>query len=211
MMTTLKKPEFLQFPCAGTGTCFGCDQEWFPGFWQRKAGCGPCTGANLLLYLARTNRLTLPLDVKTRADFISLMEITWKYLTPTMMGLNSVWLMQKGLDTFFLQRNINLKSRVLDIPADTGSRPQALEVETFIKAGLLAESPVAFLNLSNGGIKGLDSWHWVTVVGMSGTGEETQLLIYDNGHQIRVDLALWLRATTRGGGFVYADTLDPHS
>lgn len=203
MTTMLQKSEFLQLPNGGSGVFFGCDQDWFKSFWQRKAGCGPCAGANLLLYLGKTGKVSLPLIVKNQADFLSLMEVCWTYLTPTIMGLNTPHLMQKGLDAYFQSRESNLLSRALEIPAENNKRPALSQVESFILEGLMAESPVAFLNLSNGKIAELESWHWVTVVGLSGTGESAELLIYDNGNQIRVNLNLWLNTTTRGGGFVY--------
>ncbi len=203
MTTMLPRPDFLHFACPGSGVCFGCDQDWFRGFWQRKAGCGPCTGANLLLYLSRGGRLSLPMEVTDRGSFLALMERSWEYLTPGVMGLNSPFLMQKGLDEFLQSLGSPLRSRVLEVPAEEALRPGTEAAEAFIRKGLGADSPVAFLNLSNGEITHLESWHWVTVIGLQGSGEEAEMNIYDNGHQMRVSLPRWLRSTRRGGGFVY--------
>jgi hypothetical protein len=185
MTTMLSGPEHLHVPCAGTGVCFGLDQDWFPGFWQRKAGCGPCTGANILLYLSRSGRLELPMQITDQGSFVSLMERSWEYITPGVMGLNSPFMME--------------------IPGDTARRPDPRLAEDFIRKGLNLDSPVAFLNLSNGDIPGLESWHWVTIVGLSGTGEEAVMNIYDNGKRLDVNLRRWLKTTKRGGGFVYVD------
>jgi len=202
-MAMLLRPDHLHFSCPGSGVLFGCDQDWFRGFWQRKAGCGPCTGANLLLYLSRSGRLSLPMEITDRGSFLSLMERSWEYLTPTVMGLNSPYLMQKGLDAFLKSLGSAMKSRVLNIPAEEDLRPSLEKAEAFIRKGLTENCPVAFLNLSNGDIAQLESWHWVTVIGLEGTGKDADLVIYDNGHQLRVNLSHWLRSTRRGGGFVY--------
>ena len=208
MTTLIQKPEYLQFPVPGAGVLFGCDQDWFRGFWQRKAGCGPCTGSNVLHYLAKSGRIPLPMEVKDRDSFISLMEYSWDYLTPGVMGLNSPYMMQKGLDAMLEQSGCRLRSQVLEIPASESSRPGLGTVEHFIRAGLDADSPVAFLNLSNGEIAHLESWHWVTVVGLQGSGETAVMDIYDNGSHLQVSLPLWLRTTRRGGGFVYVASED---
>lgn len=202
-MSMLLRPDYLHFSCPGSGVLFGCDQDWFRGFWQRKAGCGPCTGANLILYLSRSGRLSLPMEITDRASFLVLMERSWEYLTPGVMGLNSPFLMQKGLDAFLDSLGSGMKSQALDIPAEEPLRPSPEKAEAFIRQGLSADSPVAFLNLSNGDVLQLESWHWVTIIGLDGKGENAELLIYDNGRQLRVSLSRWLRTTRRGGGFVY--------
>lgn len=204
MTTMLLKPEYLQFTVGG-GIRFGCDQDWFRGFWQRKAGCGPCTGAHILHYFQQSGRIKRVMDIKTRQDFVKLMEHSWGYLTPGIMGLHSPYSMQEGLDLMLSDLGSALTARVLEIPAQGDLRPDVLAVEAFIRQGLLADSPVAFLNLHNGGIHQLETWHWVTVVGISGSGEQAELSIYDNGNNIKVNLFAWLMSTTRGGGFVYAE------
>jgi len=203
MTTTIAFPEYLQLPFKGGAPHYGCDQDWFRGFWQRKAGCGPCTGANILYYLARGGRLRLPVAVDSQDGFLSLMEHSWAYLTPTMMGLNSPALMQKGLDALLSLQGSGMKSQALEVPAEPERRPSAGTAEAFIRSGLAADSPVAFLNLSNGEVPQLENWHWVTVVGLSGAGEDALMDIYDNGRRLSVPLGLWLRTTKRGGGFVY--------
>jgi len=203
LTTLIRQPEFLQFSAFGQGVLFGCDQDWFHGFWQRKAGCGPCTGSNILYYLSKSGRLSLPMEVKDRDSFIRLMEHSWEYLTPGVMGLNSPYMMQSGLDAMLAQLGTGYVSRVLDIPANERERPDAATAEAFIREGLAGDSPVAFLNLHNGNISHLESWHWVTVVGITGAGDSAELDIYDNGHRLKVSLPQWLQTTRRGGGFVY--------
>lgn len=203
MTSFVHTPELLELSWPGEGPFFGCDQDWFRSFWQRKAGCGSCTGANILHYFAGRSRLALPHEVKDRDSFINLMEYSWQYLTPGVLGLNSPFLMQKGLDEMLQKLGYPGKSLVLEVPAQVSSRPSLEAVEQFIREGLKSDSPVAFLNLHNGGQEQLETWHWVTVVGIHGSGDTAQLDIYDNGIRFRVDLGDWLVNTKRGGGFVY--------
>ncbi len=205
MTSYVHTPELLELSWPGEGPFFGCDQDWFRSFWQRKAGCGSCTGANILNYLSRRSRLKLPHAVLDRDSFIKLMEYSWQYLTPGVMGLNSPFLMQKGLDEMLATLGYPGKSQVLEIPAQAENRPRIAEVEQFIRAGLHLDSPVAFLNLHNGGQTQLETWHWVTVVGLHGSGQTAELDIFDNGTRLRVRLLDWLKHTRRGGGFVYVE------
>ncbi len=210
MTQTISAPRHLHFPCEGAecesaAVLFGADQDWFRGFWQRKAGCGPCTGANILLYLFRQGRVRLDEGADDRKGFLKLMEQSWGYLTPGMMGLNSPFMMQKGLDAYFEERGSAFRAKAIEVPAQNDERPSLAQAEEFIRKGLAADSPVAFLNLSNGDIPHLESWHWVTVIGIEGEGDRADLLIYDNGNQIRVNLYTWLHSTKRGGGFVYVE------
>ena len=63
----------------------------------------------------------------------------------------------------------------------------------------------AFLNLNNGKEEKIDSWHWVTVVGVLYNDEKNILkaTITDEGVLKNIDLGLWLETTTEEGGFVY--------
>lgn len=203
MTSSVSAPDILRFTERNRPAHFAGNQDWFRGFWQRKAGCGPTTGANLLYYLSRFNCLRLPVDVKDREGFLKLMEYTWDYLTPGMMGLNSTQMMQKGLDEMLARAGSDARSRALDIPAKESERPPHEAVAAFIRAGLEENSPVAFLNLNNGGLSRLESWHWVTVMGLVGEGPEAALDIFDNGERFFINLADWLAGTSRGGGFVY--------
>ena len=58
--TFMANPEFLHLDGPGGRTLYGCDQDWFASFWQRKAGCGPCTLANIMRYLGRAGKLSRP-------------------------------------------------------------------------------------------------------------------------------------------------------
>ena len=67
-----------------------------------------------------------------------------------------------------------------------------------------SDSPVAFLNLHNGGQEQLETWHWVTVVGLFqvSEGSPVMLTIYDAGESFPIEFSLWYETTGRSSGFV---------
>lgn len=203
MTTMIAQPEFLQLRDNNNALFFGCDQDWFRSFWQRKAGCGSCTGANILHYFMRRGQLRLPIDINSQDDFVRLMEHSWRYLTPGVMGLHIPARMKEGLDRMLEELGCPRRSLLLEIPDRLEERPAVGTVEAFIREGLASDSPLAFLNLHNGDIPQLEGWHWVTVVGLTGSGDSAVMEIYDNGNHLKVSLAQWLGSARRGGGFVY--------
>ena len=183
---------------------FGCDQEWYGSHWQRMAGCGPTVAATILLYLSRMHGIVLPHKVECKSDCIMLMESVWKHVTPSTMGVYPVEQLPDGVLSFAHENGFDLESFVLNIPKSSKGRPTVAEVVEFISGGLNLDCPVAFLNLASGKISNLDSWHWVTVVGIEADDQgNANLLIYDGAKTLLVDLGLWLGSTRLGGGFVY--------
>lgn len=202
MTAALFHQEYLQTIAPDGHAAIGYDQEWYGLLWRRRAGCGPTTAANMLTYLHRAGQLILP-DVADPSMPEGLMDLCWNYITPTMWGLNTTGLFRDGADRLLASIGSLLRSQVLDVDKDERLRPTAGETAVFIEKGLAANSPVAFLNLSNGAVEHLDAWHWVTVLGLERQGANVVLRLLDNTNILSVDLALWLRTTTRGGGFVY--------
>jgi len=183
--------------------CLGGIKTWYRTIWKRKAGCGPTTASNLFAQLARQDPRFLPLcpyDTATKAGFLSLMNDVWQYITPTLMGVNTTEIFASGAVRYAGERGITLKPRVLDIPLRPDTRPAAETVGAFIEDAFAENLPVAFLNLCNGGVRNLDKWHWVTLVSVN--RDTLRAEICDQGKKSEIDLALWLRATTKGGGFV---------
>lgn len=175
----------------------GTDQEWYPQSFQQKAGCGAATFANALIYGMRSGLITPKLPDPIRAEgALKIMRQTWRYLTPGMMGLHTTSAYCKGAGKYAETFGIELYTKSLDIPKKT--RPGTETAAAFILDGLNAGMPVAFLNLSRGDIKPLESWHWVTITGIEGT----QISAADNGNKISLDLEIWLKSTRIGGGFV---------
>jgi len=202
---TLKNLDLLHIPCNEDGTTsFGCDQDWYTQPWQRQAGCGANTASNLLLYLHKSGRITLPFELDTRMGCLALMETIWKHVTPTMMGVNSIHRFTKGVHHYISGQKIFLRCALLEYPREKADRPALSTVLQFIKQGFELDCPIAFLNLSNGDVKALDAWHWVTLVSVEENTESghIQVTAYDGDKSIAVDLALWCETTTLEGGFV---------
>jgi hypothetical protein len=75
------------------------------------------------------------------------------------------------------------------------------------------DAPVAFLNLHAGDVEELDTWHWVTIIGvdeelgdLGGHGAGTasfKARFYDHGQCREADVGRWLATTKTGGGFVF--------
>lgn len=191
-------PEFLHLGGGSSPTMYGCDQDWFPGFWQRKAGCGPCTLANMLLYLSRAGKVRLPENISDPAGMLPLMERAWGYVTPGMMGLNSTARFAEGANRMLGDAGSGLIAHAIDIEKDAPLADSAREAILLIESGL-KEAPVAFLSLLRHQLGRLEPWHWVTVVGLTRQEEDATLHIYDNGLKFDQSLAEWLDAGGHGG------------
>lgn len=178
---------------------FGSDQEWYNKHIQRYSGCGPTVCANALLYLNRpdgaSNKITDGTDWK---DILELMEYMWEYVTPGKLGVNSTAMLKEGLVRFAEAESIDLKIHNLDVSQNKNKRPDFIELSNFLKDAFADGCPVAFLNLSNGDVYNLESWHWVLAIGLDGE----MLTIYDQGEKKEIDLKKWLETTLLGGGFV---------
>ena len=186
---------------AGNLIYHGANQEWFSSYWHRKAGCGPTTAANILRYMG--DRLDLPVQNGQKQQMQKLMEWTWDCVTPGLMGLNSTKLFADGMDRLLEKIKSPLRCQVLNIDDEQGKRAQLHELEAFLGEGLSADSPVAFLNLDRGALQNLESWHWVTIIGIERSGESLWAICADNGRMLRLDMNQWLETTKRHGGFVY--------
>ena len=182
---------------------YGADQLWYKNIWCKKAGCGPTTCAMVLWYLSRTRSSCETLcryDASCQNGFSHLMEEVWKYVTPTVKGLNSTALFVNGVQRYAQHTEVALHCRRLDIPERKTDRPTLEQVADFIGSAIADDLPVAFLNLSNGAVENLDKWHWVTIVATERSGHT--VMVYDQGKKKSIDIKLWLDTTTKNGGFV---------
>lgn len=180
---------------------YGGDQEWFANRWQRQAGCGPTNCANLLWYLAKTRRGCAPLcpyDASHKEGFIQLMEDVWQYVTPGNMGVNSTDIFADGAKRYGEAKGLALLTEALVIDRINRGARDYHAISLFVAWALSRDLPVAFLNLSNGTLNNLDSWHWVTIVSLRGD----DAMIYDQGKPLWVNLKEWTATSIMGGGFV---------
>lgn len=188
---------------------YGANQNWYKDNWQRKSGCGPSSAANLFAYLASQNpngEMLCDLRPPFEQDsYLKHMENLWAFVTPTMNGVNSTKLFMDGSIKYAKSRGVHITTHHLDLGNKTDcKRPGVDECIEFIKEGLESDCPVAFLNLSNGKVKNLHFWHWVTIVDL---WEDSDGTIYvtasDEGIKRDFDIKLWVETTLLGGGFVY--------
>jgi hypothetical protein len=182
----------------------GGSQEWYGDPWQRKAGCGPTAASNMVWYLARTRPpLTALCDIRSGSqdEFIRLMEEMFAYITPGKGGVNTTKIFTQGAARFGDARQRSLAFQVMEIPMRYDKRPKPKEAGRFILDALEADVPVAFLNLSNGALRNLDKWHWVTIFALD--PESMMATICDQGRFWDIELERWLRTTVLGGGFIY--------
>ncbi|MHC1721043.1 MAG: hypothetical protein AB9844_10350 [Clostridiaceae bacterium] len=180
---------------------YGCDQEWYETEWQRKAGCGPTVASNLVHYIK--NKEISACFYKDTC--LSLMEEVWNFVTPARHGINTTKMFCELFLTYAREKRIDVEARICDLPKERFLRPQMPAIVRFLKEGLSEDSPVAFLNLCNGDEPNLQYWHWVTIISVEyeKTDQKALINIMDEGKIKNIDLDLWYRTTTLGGGFVY--------
>ena len=199
---TLKLTEALLINDEDGNTYLGGDQNWYSAKWHKQAGCGPTNGAHLVSYLSQTREkyssLTLH-DCRGKNGFTALMEDVWPDMTPGIRGVNKAKIFSKSLCTYASDRGVSLSCRILEIPMSRKKRPSCEEMLKFLAQALSDDLPVAFLNLHNGGVPNLESYHWVIIVALD--LKANQALIYDHGKKFEIDLRLWLSQSKAGGGF----------
>jgi hypothetical protein len=178
----------------------GFDQRWFATTWQRMAGCGPTVVANILYYLQCTRQRRPGGYLSDPKSRLSFMEGVWKFVTPNMSGVSSAKMLYDGVLELAAANRIRLDINMLDIPKDKDARPPLVDILRYLDTALKKDRPVAFLNLNRGSAKGLDSWHWVTVVALEyePDGRSASVEFLDAGSLIRIDFRLWYETTSMG-------------
>lgn len=222
----LSHPEWLLLQGQDGQPYYGCDQDWYRDFWQRLSGCGPSVSSNLTYYLARAGRerqaaqtaalcplLTGFTDLQLQQPlpelaFLRHMERLWTYVTPSKHGTYRVNMLVQGVLRLAQDRGLSpeqLQAHALEVPEEAGLRPSLAQIRAFLVAALSQDSPVAFLNLHNGNLDNLDSWHWtlITSVWQGPEPEALTVILSDSGVLRRIDLDLWLKQSLLGGGLAY--------
>lgn len=183
---------------------YGCNQEWYATEWQRRSGCGPSVASNIILYLTRSAR-GVEQEPNTKKHCLSLMEEVWQYVTPTNQGIPTTKMLVEDVLDYARSNDFPIECHVCDLPEDASCRPALSEIGSFLAGALAKDAPVAFLNRCNGDEQNLDRWHWVTIISLEyvKTDGSAWVTILDEGLLKTINLALWHRTTTQGGGFVY--------
>ena len=185
---------------------YGCDQEWYSTEWQRLSGCGPTAATNIVLYLSHTHTaFRLGKGFIRKEGVLSLMEEIWEYVTPTTEGIKTTQIFYEALLIYANSKGFDYEFAYCDVPEDKSQRLELSQVLNFLKKALENNTPIAFLNLCNGKEENLEEWHWVTIISLEHAEDEKSAFIkvLDEGQIKKIDLALWYRTTTLGGGFVY--------
>lgn len=210
---SIRQPERLHI-YNGNTVSYGAHQVWYPGWMQRMSGCGPTAASNLLWYLAATRKEVCGnlynKDATSRSEMLYLMKEVWQYVKPGFRGVDRASIFTEGAVAFGKKHGTALKTRVLEIPAATkdeisAGAKESIRKETvlgFLKSAFSDDLPVAFLNLSNGAVRNLDNWHWVTLVSVD---KELRAEMYDQGTRQMIDIQVWLATTTGGGAFVVVE------
>ncbi len=194
----LKSPELLRVKDLG-GSTVGGSQLWYRERWPRMSGCGPTAASNIVWYYARTRtELSSLCDAggADRAHFLRLMDEMFSFVTPGLKGVNTPGIFTDGIVRYGKARGVVFTPRVLE----TGRNSDISAVRNFIFAALELDTPVAFLNLSNGSLSNLESWHWVTIIALNARCVAS---VADQGHVFEIDLGEWLRTSRLGGALVY--------
>ncbi len=181
------------------GSTMGGSQLWYRERWPRLSGCGPTAAANIVWYYARTRpelRSLCNVGGADRAHFLRLMDEMFTFVTPGMQGVNSANIFMDGITRYGEAHGVCFKTHVME----AGRRANENDVRDFIVRALKNDAPVAFLNLSNGALENLESWHWVTIVALN---EHMTASIADQGRIFEIDLGKWLQTTRLGGALVY--------
>lgn len=199
----IQSPKVLTISDQGRSMSFGAQQEWYASWIQRMSGCGPTTCSNLFWYLAATRPQYERLCETNGSDkkgMKKLMNIVRDYVKPGIQGVNNTTLFVKGAKKYGQERGIALTADVLNVPAPWTERPDCEQMAAFLRGALKRDLPIAFLNLSKGDVDNLESWHWVTLTAVDEAGRYAEM--YDQGRRDMIDMELWLKTTTKGGGLV---------
>jgi hypothetical protein len=212
ILKSITNPDYFKVAEQGSEhTFYGANQEWYPRKWQRLAGCGPTVASHLYFYLSHTQaNVDFGDQQMSKENWVQLMEEIWRFVTPSVRGVNKTEKFYIPMFSFMKGRGLNTEYHVYEVPRDKGKRQDLSQLRSFLVEALSLDTPVAFLNLCNGEEKNLDRWHWVTILSLEYLEEEniTKVKIIDAGKIVTLNLTLWYNTTTRGGGFLYFTRID---
>lgn len=208
MHISISHPEFLTIiDTQAYKSYFGGVQEWYSFEWGRRAGCGPTCAANLTAYLAFTRPELRALYSGERIDrgtFLRHMDEIYSFVKPGPMGLHRVELFSEGVAAFAASRGVLLTPHVFAVRGShTPNRPPVSALMEFVRDGLAADCPLAFLNLSRGRVNNLQNWHWISITSADIELNHLMARASDEGISREFNLRLWYLSTRMRGGLVY--------
>jgi len=192
MIITLAEPELMNITEPGGLTHIGGSQDWYEIRWHKLSGCGPVAASNLIWYKMRIQG--------DRRQYEVLMRDMYSFMTPEINGVNTSKIFTDAVSQYGEEKGLQLALKVLEIPKKAILRPDNKTVIEFLATALHSDLPVAFLNLSNGTLKNLENWHWVTILSVDKATGLTE--VSDYGKKLDIDISEWLMTTRLGGCLV---------
>ena len=127
---------------------YGGSQEWFFNFFKKQAGCGPTTATNLFIYLAKTDDYFKNLfqDEINYDNVLKMMHQVWKDITPGMMGVNRVDILENGAQKYAKGHDVTINTLSFTVEPYKSNEH---DIKDFLVEQLSHNRPVAFLNLSS--------------------------------------------------------------
>lgn len=160
---------------------YGGNQEWFSKSFQRQAGCGSTSGANIAAYYGANEKSASDMYQGDTSrfqylDYLSLMEGMYTYMTPGPLGYPYVEKFAKAFIRYSKNHNFHIKAKILEKFNTTE------EAFSFVKESIDSGNPVALLILLHRA-KELkdDNWHWVTITGYEEQEGESRIIISNCG------------------------------
>lgn len=183
----------------------GGTQLWFEKKWQRMSGCGPTVASNMMWYIQKSKSNGIcNVGKSEKADFVALMTEMFRFIIPGFGGVNKSSIFTNGALEFAEKHGVKLEPHVLEIPKQKHLRPTHESISEFFFSANAADCPIAFLNLSNGAVKNLDSWHWVTI---TDTAHYSPIVeIADQGKVFEINFDIWAITSSHGGALVWFST-----
>lgn len=193
--------ELLKLTTDKGETCYGADQRWFFGPVKQRAGCGPATAANIFYYLDRKKEPEKP--AMAFRFFRIFLERMWEVVTPTRNGIPEARMLATRIKNYASIKHYHVDVKSMEIPEDPAQRPHISEALNMIAEGLANDVPVAFLNLFNESCPELDTYHWITITGLTCDNAGFARLTYlDNGEIKDFDFGHWWTQGQGAGGIV---------
>ena len=134
---------------------------------------------------------------------LEFMKKVYPFFVPPIGGLLSDDFLE-GIRGFSKKYVLPFKAERLIVTISRAVRPPYSELAGFISKALKNDSPVAFLILSSGSERALDTWHWVTILAFDEGGGKAK--ITDNGKVFWADIGKWHATSIMGGALVSAFT-----
>ena len=193
--------ELLKLTTDKGETSYGADQKWFFGPVKQRSGCGPATAANIFYYIDRKKEPEKP--PMAFRFFRIFLERMWGIVTPTRHGIPEARMLATRLKNYANLRHYHVDVKSMEIPENPSDRPHISEAFRMLFEAMDNDVPAAFLNLENTSCPDLDTWHWVTVIGIDcDNAGFARVTFLDNGSVKYFDLAHWWTQGKGAGGIV---------